>query len=95
MIASLACAPTDAGAEVTFSLSSRATVTCTVRNIAGRIVRTLRPAAIHAAGSNVILWDGRSDTGCSTSAGQYMGEMAASAPDGQTARRLTVLTLRR
>ncbi len=94
-VASLACVPTGAGAEIAFSVSRPATITCKVRNMAGRIVKTLRPAAVQSVGSSVILWDGRSDAGCTVPAGQYLVEMAANAQDGQTARRLTVLSLSR
>lgn len=94
-VASLACAPTGGGAEVVFSLSRPATVTCTVRNIAGRVVRALRSSVVHSAGSKVILWDGRGDTGCAAPAGRYLVEVEANAEDGQTARRLTVLSLSR
>jgi hypothetical protein len=94
-IASLACVPTAVGAEVAFSLSRPAATTCGVRNIAGRTIKTLRLAAIQSAGPNVVLWDGRSESGCRAPAGQYLVEIVARTDDGQTARRLTMLSLAR
>jgi hypothetical protein len=94
-VAYLACVPTAAGAEVAFSLSGPAATTCTVRNVAGRVIKTLRPAPIRPAGPNVVLWDGRSESGCRAPAGRYLVEIVARAEDGQTAWRLTALSLAR
>ena len=94
-LTSLAAAPTRRGAEVAFSLSQPATVTCMVRNIAGRPIRTLHSDAVRGEGSNVLLWDGQAEGGCLVPAGQYVVELLARSDDGQQARRVTTFLLHR
>jgi len=94
-LTSLAAVPTSRGAEVAFSLSQPATVTCLVRNIAGRPIRTLESGAVRGEGSNVLLWDGQADGGCAVPAGQYVVELLARSDDGQQARRVTTFRLHR
>jgi len=89
-------APTRAGgAQVVFTLSSDATVTVRVLNIAGRQVRTLAQDRACASGANSLLWDGRSDSGLAAPAGTYLLNVQARSASGGESRAVAVLPLRR
>ena len=71
-------------ASIRYTLTQDATVTCIVKNAAGRVIRTL-PAVDAAAGVNTLSWNGRTDEGSAVPPGQYMIEIRAAAQDGQQA----------
>jgi hypothetical protein len=94
-IASATACPTAQGAQVTFSLSAPATVSATVRNIAGRPIRTLCVGKQSEAGPNVLLWNAQSDSGLPVPNGVYLVDIRAAAPNGTQARRLAQVRLNR
>jgi hypothetical protein len=94
-LSSACAAPTrTGGAQVVCSLSAPAEVSARILNVAGRPVRSLFPIA-GSAGLNTLLWDGKSDAGLGVPAGQYVIEVTAHAADGQQARVLASVQLRR
>ena len=62
-------------------------------NIAGRTIRILETDRAHAAGQNVVLWDGRGDTSSSVPSGRYLIQIEANATNGTTARALRTLNV--
>lgn len=64
-----------------FGLSAAATVSATIRNASGVVVRTMFAATPMAAGSHAFDWDGRLDGGGMAPRGTYSA--AISATDGQ------------
>jgi flagellar hook assembly protein FlgD len=95
LVSALSVAPTGGGGQVTFSLSSVATCDVTIMNIAGRTVRVLETGAVHLAGANTLLWDGRNNVGASVPSGVYMVRVVAHAEDGGSANALRTLTVAR
>ena len=95
MVSSLATVPTDAGAQVTFSLSSAAEVHARVLNLAGRPVKTLCAARECEAGRNTLVWNAQSDQGSRVPSGTYLVEVSARTHDGCQARALTQVTVTR
>jgi hypothetical protein len=87
--------PTAAGAQIVFTVSAPASVTATVRSLAGRPVRTLCRARDCEAGSNTLSWNARSDRGVSVPSGTYLVELLAASPDGGQARALTAVRIER
>ncbi len=87
-LTSLAAVPTNAGAQITFSLSCAAQVEARVLNIAGRPVNTLCHAKDCEAGTNTLLWNVQSDQGLPVPNGTYLVEVTAQAADGEQARAL-------
>jgi len=71
-------------ASIRYTLTQDATVTCVVKNAAGRVIRTLPPIDA-AAGVNTLSWNGRTDEGSAVPPGQYMIEIRAATQDGQRA----------
>jgi flagellar basal-body rod modification protein FlgD len=70
------------GANVGFTLSGEAaSTTVTIRDSAGRTVRTLDLGA-RQPGTARIMWDGRSDAGVVQPAGTYVVEVDAETKDG-------------
>ena len=94
MVTSLSAQPTNAGAQLTFSLSDDAAVTATVMNVAGRPVRTIAVDKPMEAGLNTLVWDRRGDTGLSVPAGLYMIRVAAQTEDGEATSAMAALALR-
>jgi len=94
-ISNTAALPTVTGAQIVFSLSTPATVTATVRNIAGRPVRMLCTARPCEAATNTLLWSAESDAGLRVPNGLYLIEIAARAADGTQARALTQVRIDR
>jgi hypothetical protein len=85
--------PTPVGAEIAYTLSSPATVTVTIRNLAGRPVATVIRDQAAAAGLQRTLWSGCAENGLRVPAGAYVVEVAARSADGGQARVLTTLRL--
>lgn len=83
------------GAALSFDLSSPASVTVEVRNIAGRLVRRLAEGQLTGSGRQTILWDGRGETGAVAAPGVYLCRVAAQMDDGQKASGFTQLYLAR
>jgi len=92
-LTSVAALPARGGGEVVFTLSRPAQCGITVMNIAGRIIRILETDRAHAAGQNVVLWDGRGDAGSSVPSGRYLIQIEANATNGTTARALRTLNV--
>ena len=90
-----AAAPTAAGAQVTFSLSSAASVSARVLNLAGRPVSVLCTDRECEAGANLLLWSARSDQGLPVPSGTYLIEVAARTEDGAQSRALTQVRISR
>jgi hypothetical protein len=89
-------APTgNGGADISFALSARASITATVLNIAGRPVRALCRARACGAGANTLLWDAQSDDGLPVPNGVYLVRIEARSPDGVEATGVTTLRLAR
>lgn len=95
LVSSLAAARTNAGAQVTFTLSAAATVRAVVTNIGGRPIATMADGQTCPAGVNTLLWDGRSASGLAVPAGQYVVHVEASMGNGQRSQALTTLNVRR
>lgn len=92
-LTSVAALPTRGGAEVVFTLSRPAQCGIRIMNIAGRTIRILETDRAHTAGQNVVLWDGRADTGSSVPSGRYLIQIEANATNGTTARALRTLNV--
>jgi len=92
---SLSAAPTLGGAQLTFALSSSASVSARVLNIAGRPVKTLCSGRDCEAGTNTLLWNATSDQGTAMPNGTYLVEVAATTGEGGQARALARVTVRR
>ena len=95
IMATVAAFPTPAGAQLTFSLSSSASVSARVLNLAGRPVRALCTARDCDAGTNTLLWNAKSDRGLTAPNGVYLLEVEARTDDGGEARALAQLRLAR
>jgi hypothetical protein len=94
-IMGLSALNTARGVQVTLSLSAGATVQARVRNIAGRPVRTVCTDKPCPAGTNTLLWDGRSDGGLPVPSGLYLVEVLAKSPVGTQSRALTQVRMGR
>ena len=66
-----------------------------VLNIAGRPVKTICTARECEAGANTLVWNATSDAGLQAPSGQYLVETTAATEDGQSAKALTRVMLRR
>lgn len=94
-VANASALPTPLGAEVVFTLTRPADITVTVLNLAGRPIRTVCAAQSCAAGLNALTWNGVANNGVAAPPGPYLVEIAASTEDGQAAKALTRVDLRR
>ena len=94
-IASLTAVPTAGGAEVVFSLSGAATVTASVRNLAGRSVKTICSVRECEAGANTLLWNAQSENGLPVPNGRYLIQLVARTSDGTESRALAAVRLER
>lgn len=83
------------GMTISYALSREATVTATVLNLSGRMIRTLGAGAMTAAGVNSLSWDLRSTTGTTVPAGSYLIRLTAAADDGQQASTIIPASVRR
>ncbi len=94
-VASLACCPTAVGAQMTFTLSADASITCEVLNIAGRAVKTIVVDRPMAEGINSLAWDGRNAAGLRAPSGVYLVRMTATASSGARWTSMRTLSLTR
>ncbi len=83
------------GAELCFSLSADATVDISILNVAGRLVRGVRTGLAVEAGAHTVIWAGRSGSDTAVPRGLYLCVLNAKAADGQQARRVCPLAVRR
>ena len=91
----LAGVPTQAGAQLTFTLSCPAEVSVRVLNLAGRPIRALCRARACDAGTNTLLWDARTGSGLAAPSGAYLLEVSARTTDGAQTRAVTQTRLTR
>jgi len=77
------------GVQITFSLTTKASVAIDVLNVAGRPVRVICRDRECVKGRNAILWDGRSDAGTTAAPGIYLVKLHAYTEGGQQAQSLT------
>jgi flagellar hook assembly protein FlgD len=82
MVSGPAAPATANGAEIVFSLSSSASVTVQVLNVAGRVVATPLRAELRPAGLQRISWSGRTDTGTQAPDGRYLVRVTARSDEG-------------
>jgi flagellar hook assembly protein FlgD len=94
MVTGLAAVAAGTGAQITFSLSAPATVEVHVRNIAGRLVRTVTPGQDCAAGLSTLVWNCQSDAGLRVPNGIYLVEVCARSASGSQSRALATVSLR-
>ena len=94
-VSSVTAIPTSDGADIDFALTRAANVSARIMNLAGRPVKTLCRSMDGDAGTNTLFWDATSDTGLNAPSGQYLVEITAATEDGQSARALTRVMLRR
>ena len=95
MLTSVTAIPHAGGGELIFTLSVPAQCSIQVMNIAGRVVRTLETYQVRAAGQNLVLWDGRANTGRAVPSGRYLLQVEAAATNGTVARALRTLNVMR
>jgi flagellar hook assembly protein FlgD len=81
--------------SIAFTLSAPASVSVSVVNIAGRLVRTVVQERDLGAGLNTLAFDGRSASGTSLPAGRYLVRISARAEDGQQINGLANLEVTR
>jgi flagellar hook assembly protein FlgD len=80
---------------VTFTLSAEAGVTAEVLNIAGRPVKVLVSERPMAAGTNTLIWDGRSAKGLAVPSGMYLVRVKAADQDGGQSEALAMVRIAR
>ena len=95
MVTSLSAQPTAQGAAITFSLSSSASVTATITNLAGRPVKTVCARKAFDAGPCTLLWNASTDSGLRAPSGRYLLRLETASPDGGASRSMAPLTLLR
>ncbi len=95
LVSALTAVPTADGAQITFTLSSAATVRVRVLNIAGRVIRTVTPERECPAGLTTLVWSGVSDGGLRTPNGVYVVEVVARSEGGAQARGITPVQVAR
>jgi len=79
---------------ISYTLSAAASVQMQIRNISGVMIKQLRQPQISPAGTNTVLWNGRSDRGTRVPAGRYLCEITASSPDtGQVSRAVSSIVV--
>lgn len=95
-ISSLAAIPTrGSGAQLTFTLAADGVVEAQVLNIAGRVVKTINPAAECDKGTNTMMWNGRNNHGAYVPAGRYLIRLNAKTADGTQASAVCPVQIQR
>jgi hypothetical protein len=75
-----------------YSLTAPAAVDVKIVNISGVPIRQLASASLQEAGSNTVLWNGRSDSGTKVPPGRYLARITARSPEsGQESTVMTTL----
>ena len=95
VVTGLSAVAVGTGAQISFSLSSDASVQARVLNIAGRPVKTICTARECEAGANTLLWNAQSDQGLVVPNGTYLVEVTARAEGGGEARALARVRITR
>jgi len=81
---------------ISYALSAPASVDIRIRNISGVVVKELQSGQMASAGTNSVLWSGRSDQGTVVPAGQYLCEITARSPNtGQMTKAIRSLVVTR
>jgi hypothetical protein len=89
-LAGVSAAPVRAGgAQISFALTTKASVEVEVLNVAGRAVREVWRDRECTKGRNAVLWDGRSDAGTTAPPGIYLVKLRAYTQGGQQVQSLT------
>jgi flagellar hook assembly protein FlgD len=89
-LAGVSAAPVRAGGvQISFGLTTKASVEVQVLNVAGRPVRVICRDRACTKGRNAVLWDGRSDAGTTAPPGIYLVKLRAYTEGGQQAQSLT------
>lgn len=82
----LSALPTgNGGAQITFTLSTPASVSVQVLNMAGRTVGAIASRGGLGTGAHALLWSGRTTAGLPAPKGAYLVKVEAKAADGSTA----------
>jgi M6 family metalloprotease-like protein len=90
-----AAVQTAGAAQVNYTLSRPASVTVTVMNIAGIVVRNVVQGQSGTAGVNVATWNLHNDAGNIVPSGRYLIQIEAVADDGQMVRTLGQININR
>ncbi|MGC9316486.1 MAG: S8 family serine peptidase [Armatimonadota bacterium] len=83
----------EAGAEIVYTLGRAASVDIEILNIAGRTVRRLLSDRQQAAGTQQVVWDGRSSAGTVVPGGTYLVRVTARDADGRQTSAVRCLQL--
>jgi len=83
------------GAEIWYNISDAAAVSTRIYNVAGRLVTSLERGRSVSRGRVSSVWDGRSVMGTVAPSGTYVLEIVAVTDDGQRARAIHPLVVRR
>ncbi len=83
------------GAEISYTLSTDATVDVAVMNIAGRVVGRVVEGALQTAGNQRVTWTGRTTRGTNAPAGMYLVVVRARTQDGQQTEAIGTVALGR
>ncbi len=94
-IATASAVQQSGSATITYSVSQRCQVNMIVRNMAGRCVKVLATDKVVSAGVNPQVWDLSNDAGAKVPSGPYLIEIGARADNGQQARALARINVRR
>jgi C1A family cysteine protease len=93
MVTSLTALPARAGAQVTFSLASAASVTAAIVNVAGRPVRTIVADKPLGAGLQTLVWDRKADSGLAAPPGLYLVRVTARDAEGAQSTSMASLAM--
>jgi hypothetical protein len=72
--------------EISFDLTQSATVSATILDASGKVVRQLQQGRAASLGTSTLLWDIRNDRAISVPAGAYILQIKAVTPDGDSAK---------
>jgi hypothetical protein len=75
-----------------FALPSRSDVSLRIVDVAGRLVRDLRPGGLEA-GPHELAWDGRGRDGARLGAGVYWAQLSCTSATGTSSRRQKIVVL--